>query len=322
MRIAIISGFLLTTVVCVGQSPRNPILPTSSDFTSSRPSSGPTSSSGSDYKIGSDDQLDIDVFEIMELTASPRVTGTGTISLKMIGSIHAGGLTPQELERAIEKALKDQELVNDPHVTVTVRDYASQPVSILGAVRQPSVYQIKGQKTLSSMISQAGGLDTSTVGSTIQVSRAPKDSGSPREAIKIDVADFQRGNPAVDIPIYANDTIFVQTAESVFVLGEVAHPDEFVLRNGVNISVLKALAKGGGPTKDAKKKDAIIIRVHADRSREEIPVNLEKIAQGKADDVEMMPNDILFVPASKTKAIFNQTIQNTIGVVSGRLIYR
>jgi polysaccharide export outer membrane protein len=320
MKTSLIGLILLTTVVCSGQT-LTPALP-APDFTSNKPSNGPTSSGGADYVIGSDDQLDIDVFEIMELAAQPRVTGSGMISLKMIGNIHAGGLTPQELERSIEQALKEKKLVNEPHVTVTVRDYASQPVSILGAVRKPNVYQIKGQKTLSSMISLAEGLDTSIVGSTIQVSRASKDNPSQREAITIDAADFQRGNPALDIPIYANDTIFVQTAESVFVLGEVAHPDEFVLRNGSNITVLKALAKAGEAAKDAKKKDSRIIRVHRDGHREEIPVDLDKISKGTAADVEMMPNDILFVPASKTKAIFNQTIQNTIGVVSGRLIYR
>jgi polysaccharide export outer membrane protein len=320
MRIAIIGGFFLMTVVCLGQN--SPTLPLpSADFSSNRPSNGPTSSVNSDYRIGSDDQLDIEVFDIMELRESPRVTGSGMISLKMIGSLQAGGLTPEQLERAIEKALKDKKLVNEPHVTVTVRDYASQPVSILGAVRQPNVYQIKGQKTLSGMISLAQGLDISTVGSTIQVIRAAKDS-SPRETITIDAADFQRGNPALDIPIYANDTIFVQSAESVFVLGEVAQPGESVLRNGVNITVLKALAKSGGPTKEAKRKDALIIRVQQDRSRVEIPVDLDKIAQGKADDVEMMPNDILFVPTNRGRAIFNQTLQNTIGVVTGRLIYR
>jgi polysaccharide export outer membrane protein len=126
----------------------------------------------------------------------------------------------------------------------------------------------------------------------------------------------------LDIPIYANDTINVLTAESVFVLGEVMNPNEHVLRNGVNISVLKALAKSGYTTKQAKNNGAMIIRVHQDKSREEIPVNLDKIAQGKEPDVEMMPNDILFVPSSKTKALFNGTLQNAISVVSGRLIYR
>jgi polysaccharide biosynthesis/export protein len=320
MKIFTLSLIVIASLTTLGQIQRTSPVP-ATDFAANRPSSSPTSSGGQDYRIGSDDQLEINVFEIMELTAQPRVSGSGMISMQMLGSIQAAGLTPQELERTIEKALKDKNLINEPHVMVTVREYASQPVSILGAVRQPGVFQIKGHKTLATMISQAGGLDASIIGSTIQVSRASKDS-SPRESITIDAGDFQRGNPALDIPIYANDTIFVQTAESVFVLGEVAHPDEFPLRNGVNLSVLKALAKGGGFTRDAKKNDAVIIRIRQDRTREEIPVNLDKISQGKNDDIEMMPNDILFVPSSKAKSILNQTLQNSISVVTGRLIYR
>jgi polysaccharide export outer membrane protein len=321
MRIAIVTVCLLTAGVCLGQNPRVPSL-ANDDFTSNRPSNSPTSVKGKDYRIGSDDQLDIDVFEIMELAATPRVSGSGTISLKFIGNFQAGGLTPQELERAIEKALQDQKLVNEPHVTVTVREYASQPVSIMGAVNMPNIYQIKGQKTLFSMIAQAQGVDQARVGRTIQVIRAPRESGSSRESITIDIADFQRGNVDLDIPIYANDTINVQFAGSVFVVGEVMRPEEHVLRNGKNITVLQAMSTSGGPTKEAKKKDSKIIRVHQDGSREEIKVDLDKIYQGKVDDIEMMPDDILFVPPNKVRAIVNQTLQNTIGVVTGRLIYR
>ena len=310
----IVSMFLLTAAVCVGQNLRTPVLP-ADDFSSSKPSNSPTSVGGSDYRIGSDDQLDIDVFEIADLAAAPRVSGSGMISLKFIGNFKAGGLTPQELERAIEKALKDRELVNEPRVTVTVREYASQPVSIMGAVRNPNIYQLKGQKTLVMMISQAQGLDLDSVGSTIQVIRG-------QEVIIIDVADLQRGNPALDIPIYANDKINVQTAGSVFVMGEVMQPGEFVLRNGMNITVLKAITRGGGPTKEAKKKESMIIRVHQDGTREEIKVDIDKMAQGKADDIEMMPNDILVVPPNKFRAALNRTIESTVGVVTGRLVYR
>lgn len=302
---------LLTSVVCYGQNLRAP----SDNFTSTKPSDSPTSLNGSDYRIGSDDQLDIDVFEIMELAATPRVSASGVISLKMIGNLQAGGLTPQQLERAIEKSLVEKKLVNDPHVTVTVREYASQPVSIIGAVRMPGTYQLKGEKTLFGMISQAQGLDQATAGNTIQVFRGDR-------VITIDVEDFERGNVTLDIPIYANDRINVPVAGSVFVMGEVRQPGEFILRNGVNISVLNAITKGGGPTKEAKQKGAVIIRMHQDGRREDIQVDLDKMANGKVDVVQMMPNDILFIPANKFKAAMNRTLESTIGVVSNRIIYR
>ena len=313
MRIIFACVFLMTAVAGFGQNLRTPSQPIA-DFTSNKPSNSPTSA-GTDYKIGSDDQLDIDVFEVMELAASPRVSASGTISLKIIGTLQAGGRTPQELERAIEKALKDKQLLNEPHVTVTVREYASQPVSVMGAVRMPNIYQIKGEKTLTAMISLAQGLDPVTAGSTVQVIRGT-------EVITIDLADLQRGEAKLDIPIYANDRINVQTAGSVFVMGEVRSPGEHILRNGMNISVLKAVTKSGGPTKEARIKNSIIIRVHEDGSREEIKLDIDKMALGKADDIELMPNDILVIPANKMKAALNKTIESTVGVVTGRLIYR
>lgn len=320
MKIAVVGMVLLTSVLGFGQNLGAVLSPTD-DFTSNKASTSPTSLGKSDYRIGSNDQLEIDVFGIMELDAAPRVSASGTISLKMIGTLQAGGLTPPELERAIEQALKAKDLVNDPHVTVRVHEYASQPVSVMGAVRMPNIYQIKGEKTLFSMIAQAQGLDPNTVGSTIQVIRAPNESESERQVITIDIADFQRGNVALDIPIYANDMVNVQAAESVFTVGELMRPDEFVLRNGKNISVLQAISKSGGPTKDAKMKAVSIVRYHKDGTHEEIPVDFDKIVQGKADDIQLMPNDILFVPPAKIKAAINKALSSTVSVVTGRLVY-
>jgi polysaccharide biosynthesis/export protein len=320
MRIAAACIALLVSVVCVGQNVRT-LAPPLDDFSSNKPSNSPTSSSGTDYRIGSDDKLDVTVFEIMELAATPRVSASGKISLGPIGSLQAGGLTPQELERAIEKALQDKELVNEPRVTVTVIEYASQPVSIMGAVKMPNIYQVKGEKTLSSMIAQAQGLDPMNVGSTIQVIRAPK-PGVEREVININVDEFQRGNIALDVPIYANDRINVFAAESVFVMGEVKQPGEFVLKNGMALTVLKAVTRAGDLTKEAKKKESRIIRVHRDGTREEIKLDIDKMKEGKVDDIELMANDILLIPPNRVKAALNRTVESTIGVVSGRLIYR
>jgi polysaccharide biosynthesis/export protein len=323
MKPGAIAILFVSSTICFAQDNRR-FLPPPQDFTSNRPSDSPTSSG--DYIIGSDDQLDIEVYEIQELASQPRVTSNGKISMKMLGAFQAGGLTPHELERQIEQALKDRQLINDPHVTVFVREYASQPVAILGAVRMPNIYQIKGQKNLYSMISMAQGLDLTTVGSHLQVIRAPKADGQPGEVITISIEDFQRGISELDIPIRANDTINVQVAGSIFVHGEVMKPDEYVLHNGKNLTVLQALTKGGGKTKEAKMTEARIIRYHIGEKGEPIPeeiaVNFDEIGKGKAEDILMMPNDILFVPPNKIKAALNRTLESTIGVVTGRLIYR
>jgi polysaccharide export outer membrane protein len=326
MRLFVALLFLANAVVTWGQTPR-PAPSPNEEFLSNKPSNTPTSLAGAEYHVGRDDLLEVAVFEIPELGATTRVSASGVISLPLIGTVEAAGLTQQELERLIEKSLKEK-YVNDPHVNVLVREYASQPVSILGAVKLPGIYQIKGQRYLLDMLAMAGGVDTSS-GRTIQVIRAPKEhvdannaKAPEREMITIDSEDLnENGITDLNIPIYANDVINVLRAGSIFVVGEVVHPNEFVLRNGKNVTVIQAVGLGSGFTRDAKKKEASVIRVHRDGSREEIPVNVEKILQGAAPDLELASGDILFIPANRVKSALNRTLDATISVVTGRLIY-
>jgi len=251
---------------------------------------------------------------------TPRVTAAGTISLPLIGPLEAAGHTPQELERSIEEALK-RNYVNDPHVTVFVREYASQPVSVVGAVKVPGIYQIKGRKFLLDMLAMAQGTEQGA-GSVIQVIRSNQDAGAS-ETITVGIEDlFENGKTELNIPIFAGDVINVLRASSVFVVGEVVRPNEFVLRNGKNITVAQAVALANGFTKEAKKGDCLIIRYHRDGTKEEIPVDTGKVLRGDAVDVPMLPNDILFVPANKVKTGLLRALDSTIAIVSGRLVYR
>jgi polysaccharide export outer membrane protein len=171
------------------------------------------------------------------------------------------------------------------------------------------------------MLAMAQGLDQSA-GNTIQIMRKGNASSESR-TISVSVADlFQHGKSELNLPIEAGDNIIVLQAESVFVIGEVVRPGEIVLRQGKGITVALAVAQGSGFTKEAKKKECTIVRMHQDGTREEIPVNLEKIMDGSIEDVPMMPNDILFVPASKVKTGILRALDSAITVVSGRLIYR
>jgi polysaccharide export outer membrane protein len=309
--------FLSASVACFAQVSR-PV----EDFTSTKPSTAPTGST--DYKIGSNDFLVVSVFGEPELASAGRVSATGVISLNLLGSVPAAGMTPRELEQKIETALKDRKFLNDPHVTVTIQEYASQPVQILGAVKMPNLYQLKGDKNLISVIAMAGGL-SDNVGRNIQVLRGGNGKAlgdlSGQETVTVSVEDFENSRIGLDVPIYANDAIYVSIAESVFVAGEVVRPDEVILRNGKDISVLTAYSQSGGFTRDAKRKDAVIIRIAKDGTLQDIPVNMEKMLKNEAPDVKMIPNDILYVPSNKAKAAINRALEGAISVVTGRLIY-
>jgi polysaccharide export outer membrane protein len=304
-----------------GLRPARTAFPSGDEFISNRPSNTPTSGAGNEYRIGRDDLIDVSVFEIPELSATVRVSASGLVSLPMAGSVEAAGKTPQELERVVESNLK-QSYVNDPKVTVFVREYASQPVSVLGAVRVPGIYQMKGERLLLDVLAMAQGIDPTVAGNTIQILRR---AGSDADAVTISVNSeelFQNGKTDLNIPIRPNDTINVLQAGSIFVVGEVIRPGEFVLRQGKNITTTQALAQGGGFSKEAKKHECMIVRVHRDGTKEEIPVNLQKVLDGRMDDVEMQPNDILFVPANKVKTGIMRALDTTISTLSARAIYR
>src|SRR6266699_6300218 len=110
-----------------------------------------------EYRIGSEDVLNINVFEAQELNREVRVSASGEISLPLLGSVRAAGLTPRELEKSLEQLLR-QKYMKDPHVGVFVREMQSHAVSVMGAVRKPGTFQISGSKTLLEILSLAEGL--------------------------------------------------------------------------------------------------------------------------------------------------------------------
>ncbi len=288
----------------------------------------PLSPEDVEYRIGQDDLLDISVFGVSSLDATVRVSANGSVTFPPVGVVGVAGRTARDFELEIENALRDGLFVNNPQVTVFVEEYGSQPVAVLGAVREANIYQIRGRKFLLDMLAMAGGLHE-RAGKTIQVIRKTKDlstslSGNSFEApIVIDVEDlFVRGHTDLNILIHAGDTINVPEAGSVFVVGEVRAPGEYVLRGGRNVTVTQALALGGGFGTDPKKNEAFITRYNEDGAKEELPVDLDKIIKNEAEDITMLPDDILFVPGSPTKTGLKRALDVAVSVVTSRLIWR
>ena len=278
------------------------------------------------YRVGQDDLLEITVFEVMELNTTARISDAGVITMPLIGPLTAAGRTTQELERTIEDALSEK-YINNPHVTVFVKEYGSQPVSVVGAVRMPGIYQIRGQKTLLDMLALAQGLNE-TAGKTIQLIRAgsatgPADPANPHgEVISVDAQDlFENGKTDLNLPVHAGDAINVLQAGSIFVVGEVMHPSEFVLRNGKSVTATQAIALANGFTKEAKQKACVVMRYHRDGTKEEIPFDASKILRGKAEDIRIMPNDILYIPQSKMSYATNRSLDLSIATVISRLVW-
>ena len=166
----------------------------------------PAKTSTAQYQIGPVDVLDISVFKVPELSKSVEVADDGTINLPLLGEVPAAGKTAQQLERDLTAKLGAQYLQN-PQVTVIVRENNSQHVTVQGAIEKPGVYPLKGKTTLLELVAMAGGfLDISN--STVLVLR---NSEGKRSAAKFDVADIQKGQ-AEDPTMQSDDVIVAGTS--------------------------------------------------------------------------------------------------------------
>jgi polysaccharide export outer membrane protein len=288
--------------------------------------------STSHYVLGADDQIKINVLGVEEFAdKTVRIEPNGDIDLPIAGKVRAGGLTLEELKAKLLNQLSTS-LVK-PEISIEIVDFGSQPVSIMGAVNHPGVHQLRGHKTLAEVLALADGLRPDagphvTISREIRYGPIPLRTAWPDPTGKYSVAtveikELMAGtNPADNIPIFPHDVISIPTADVIFVIGEVKKPGEITLKDRSSISVLQALssAEGYGPTPAPQ--NAKIVRMSpGNAQRTDIPVNLRKIMEGKAEDMAMRPNDILVVPASGPKKAGARALEAAVQAATGVLIW-
>jgi polysaccharide biosynthesis/export protein len=267
-----------------------------------------------DYELGPNDQILISVPEAAEINGRPfRIDSEGFIDLPLINRVHAAGLTVRGLESAIAAQLRDY--VREPQVTLTVTQFRSEPVFFLGAFRTPGVFPLQGGRTLVEMLAVAGGLQP-TAGRRIKVTRreeygmidlsnAVKDPERNVSFVEISLDSLtQNINPAEDIVLKAYDIVSAETAQPVFVSGEVTKPGPIALGEQPSISVSQALTEAGGVTPAASRGKVRVLRPILGTSRRaEIEVNLNRIYEGKDNDFPLLPNDVLYVPRDSVRMV-------------------
>ncbi len=271
-------------------------------------------------KIGPNDLIAVSVYDAPELTRTVRVGADGLIRLPMLQRhIKADGLMPGELESAIANALRAEQLIIDPFVTVTVAEYNSRPISVAGAVKQPLTFQANGPVTLLEAITRAGGLSPEA-GSEILVShpKIASDSAGSSLVQRIPVKGFiDAADPALNIRLTGGEEIRVPEVGKFYVLGNVHRPGVFPMQANTGISVLKALASAEGLMPLASKEAYIYRREGAGGSKNEIPVPLKKIMERKAPDAPLMADDILYVPDATGRRATLATLEKIVLFGSG-----
>ena len=264
-------------------------------------------------KIGVGDLLEMKVFGVPDLTDQVRIGTDGSISLPLVGSVHVAGLTIDQAQKSIEAKLRDGGFVRDPHVTISVKEFVTQGISVMGEVVRPGVYPLLGTRRLFDALSSAGGT-TQKAGKVVSITRRDKPNDPILVALSSDPAIASKSN----VEVFPGDTIVVSKAGIVYVVGEVGRPSGFVMENNESLTVLQALALAQGLGKNAALNDAKIIR-KTNEGRKEIPVALKKILEAKAGfpDIAMQAEDILFVPTSAGKSAARRTMEAVIQITTG-----
>lgn len=274
-------------------------------------------------KIGENDLLMVRVYDSPDLTRSVRVSTDGTIRLPMLKTtLPVVGLLPIEVEKVVADALKREQLLVDPFVTVSITEYHSRPISVNGSVKSPVIFQAIGKVNLLDALAKCGGL-AADAGGEIIITRPNGDAGA-QSVTRVPVkALYDGSDPQLNLTLLGGEEIRVPTIGSVVVSGNVRDPGVYPVQESGTTTVMTAIAQAKGLA-DYQPKIIYILRPDDQGTRHEIPVDLESILKRKKQDVVLQAKDLLFIPMNNRAKATQQAIQLLTGTgqaASTALIY-
>lgn len=332
IRLAPISkAFVISMLIIVIVAPVRGQVPSSLTAKQAKPKCGSTQNSN--YVLGTGDQVEISGSALGNSAEKPsRVDADGTLQVPLVGRVQVGGLTVQQAEQKLNNLLT--KYIRDPRVALSVVHVESRPVSVLGEVNTPGVYQVRGKKTLLEVLSQAGGIRPDA-GYSVRITRqvewgciplpdAQFDASSGFSVATVNLREIMEAHdPEGNIEIFPHDIISVPKAEMVYVVGEVRRSGGFVLGEHQSMSVLQALSLAGGLNTGANTKHAKILRLRSGSSqREEMSVNVKAVLSGKKPDVALEGDDILFIPSSTGTKAALRALEAAVQTGTGLAIWR
>lgn len=261
------------------------------------PSAGqdPQEKMSTEYRIGAKDLLEIKVLGEDKLSTTVRVSEDGKITFPYLGEIQVDGLTAAQLEKTLSRLLEEKYIIN-PQVKVSIKEFRSKRVSILGAIGKQGSYELLGRTTLLEILAEAGGL-ARDAGKEIIIIRQQADGSNV--SLRISVEDLmQKGEAKLNMVLEPNDIINIPADQivQIYVYGQVKSPGVIqVLKSNIP-TLVRAIAQAGGFTERAAKGSVVIRRKDALGNEKEIKVNVKNIQKNKAKDVQLQPDDIVFVP--------------------------
>lgn len=286
------------------------------------------------YRIGVGDVLVIRVFAHPDLGGEIPVNTFGQIRLPFFPEIQAACMTEAELSTTIAQMYR--KYLRDPQVDVFVKEYRSQPVSVIGAVTQPGRFLLQRRVRLLELLANAGG-PAPNAGTTVFVihsndrfaceqnpaveKEAPKAAATGNEEESVDaitttykLRDLMMGAPEANNFVDPGDVISILEADQVYLTGNVLKPGPIPLKG--QLTLYEAINHAGGFQSEASKKNVRLIRHNPDGTRKELTFNVEDIEKHRTQDVLLQANDVIAVQSSVVKNLRKSLLQIVPATVS------
>lgn len=315
-------AMLMSIAVLAGQTPSSSTPPAAASqqrsalpTTAAAPKTAAIPLAGMPSVISNGDLINVSVFGVADYVEEARVDADGQVTLPFIGSVKVAGMSINDAESLVAKRLADKGVFRNPQVTIVEKEYANQDVTVLGEVQKAGIYPIAGKQTLFDLISAAGGT-TVRAGNIALITHRDAPQTPETITLSYDANGLQKSN----VPVAAGDTIVIERAGIVYVVGDVRIPTAIVLENP-KLTVLKALAMAQGPNPTASQGKIRIIRHAPDGTEQEIPIPLKEILQAKLPDPPLLADDILFVPNSMAKSVFRRGGEAVAQAATGMVVY-
>jgi polysaccharide export outer membrane protein len=234
-----------------------------------------------DYLLGGGDTVTITVYQQPDLTTTARISqDDGTITFPLIGEVTISGLTPEAAALKIARLLKGGGFIKRPEVALTVNEFQSQKIPIMGQVNKPGEYALKGESRVIDLIAQAGGLKEDAADVIVVV----KESAGETIKHEVDLLKFHTGDMEQNIKVTQGDFILVPKMDAFYIHGEVKRPGRYRLER--DMTVMQALSVGGGISDRGSLKGMKVTRRLSDGATEKVKVELTD---------KLQPEDVLYV---------------------------
>ena len=238
-----------------------------------------------DYPLGAGDAIRVQVFQNPDLTIETRVSENGSITYPLIGAVDIGSISIAAAEKKIAAALQQGGFLKAPQVNITLLQVRGNQISVLGQVARPGRFPLETANTrLSDMLANAGGATPG--GDDVAIVSGVRNGAPFRQLIDIP-SIFLGGQQADDIVLQGGDTIYVHRAPVFYIYGEAQRPGAFRIER--DMTVMQALAQGGGPTVRGSEKRLRLHRKGANGSLQQIEPELTDRVQ---------PDDVIYIKES------------------------